>query len=90
MKSHTKKVHRLGDVHNSGANRLVCPECGNDQEFYEVADGVVLTSRFIQNQDGTFSQDEDDSQIFGEVKLFCGDCSSDLTEFHKHFLEMLF
>ena len=90
MKTASKKVHLLQDVQNTGASRLVCPDCGNDQEFYEVADGVILTSRFLQNQDGSFSQDGDESQILGEIKLYCGDCSLDLTEFHKHFLEMLF
>ena len=70
--------------------RLVCPVCGNDEDFFEVADGVILTSRFIQNEDGSFTQDGDESEIMGEIKFFCGECESDLTRFHKHFLDMLF
>lgn len=70
--------------------RIACPVCGNDDEFFEVADGVILTSRFRQNEDGSFSQDGDESQILGEIKFFCGECESDLTKFHKHFLDMLF
>jgi len=70
--------------------KISCPICGNDEDFFEVADNVVLTSRFIQNEDGSFTQDGDDSQILGEIRFFCGECESDLTEFHKYFLEMLF
>lgn len=70
--------------------RIVCPDCGNSKEFLEVADGVVLTTHYIQNRDGSFSQEEDESQVFGEVKFYCGECGADLTQFHKRFLKMLF
>ena len=70
--------------------RIVCPECSNNKEFLEVSDGVILTTRFIQNNDGSFSQEIDDSQVLGQVKFYCGDCGADLTHFHKRFLEMLF
>jgi uncharacterized OB-fold protein len=74
-------------LHNK---RIVCPDCGNNKEFLEVSEGVILTTRFIQNKDGSFSQELDDSQVLGQVKFYCGDCSADLTQFHKRFLEMLF
>ena len=70
--------------------RITCPECRNNREFLEVSDGVILTTRFIQNSDGSFSQELDDSQVLGQVKFYCGDCGTDLTKFHKRFLEMLF
>jgi len=70
--------------------RINCPECSNNKEFLEVSDGVILTTRFIQNSDGSFSQELDDSQVLGQVKFYCGDCGADLTLFHKRFLEMLF
>ena len=70
--------------------KISCPICGNDEDFFEVADNVVLTSRFIQNEDGSFTQDGDDSQILGEIRFFCGECESDLTEYYQRFLEMLF
>ena len=70
--------------------RIVCPHCGNDSDFYEVADGVLLTTRYIQNPDGSFVQDSDESQILGEIRFFCGECNSDLSAFHQRFLEMLF
>ncbi|MDF1577752.1 MAG: hypothetical protein RQ753_06510 [Desulfurivibrionaceae bacterium] len=70
--------------------RISCPICGNDKEFLEVADGVILTSHYIQNKDGSFTQDGDESEILGDITLFCGDCGADLTEYHQHFLDMLF
>lgn len=70
--------------------RIVCPECANDLDFIEIADDVVITTRYIQNDDGSFTQEEDESQVLGEIKFFCGECDADLTEFHKRFLEMLF
>lgn len=70
--------------------RIACPNCGNDTEFYEVADGVVLTIRYVQNEDGSFTPIADDSEVFGELKFYCGECNEDLTQFHKRFQEMLF
>ena len=69
---------------------ITCSNCGNNTDFFEVADGVILTSRYIQNSDGSFEQDGDESQILGEVRLFCAECNEDLTAFHQRFVEMLF
>ncbi len=69
---------------------ITCSNCGNDVDFFEVADGVILTSRYVQNSDGSFEQDGDESQILGEVRLFCAECNQDLTAFHQRFVEMLF
>ncbi len=72
-------------------NRLItCSNCGNDTDFFEVADSVILTSRYVQNSDGSFEQDGDESQILGEVRLFCAECNQDLTAYHQRFVEMLF
>ncbi len=70
--------------------RIVCPECGNDVDFFEVAEGVVITTNYIQNRDGSFTQESDESQILGEIKFFCGECDADLSNFHQRFMEMLF
>ena len=70
--------------------RISCPTCGNSKEFLEVSDGVILTTRYIQNSDGSFSQQLDDSQVLGQVKFFCGECGADLTNYQERFLEMLF
>lgn len=70
--------------------RIQCPNCGNDSDFVEVADGVIITTRYLQNEDGSFTQEDDDSQIHGEIKFYCGECNADLSQFHQRFLDMLF
>lgn len=85
-----KKQKDLKKMIKKHGRRITCPVCGNDEEFLEVADGVILTTRYIQNEDGSFTQDGDDSQVLGQIKLFCGECSADLTKFHQRFMEMLF
>lgn len=70
--------------------RIVCPECGNDVDFVEVADDVIITTRYVQNDDRSFTQEDDDSQVLGEIKFYCGECNADMSRFHQRFLEMLF
>jgi predicted RNA-binding Zn-ribbon protein involved in translation (DUF1610 family) len=84
------KKNRSKVVTFPSTQRITCPECGNNKEFLEISDGVILTTRFMQHSDGSFSQELDDSQVLGQVKFYCGDCGADLTQFHKRFLEMLF
>ena len=49
--------------------KVSCPYCGNDDDFYEVAEGVTITTFYVQNEDGSFSAVSDDSKIQGEVRL---------------------
>lgn len=77
-------------MNKNNSLRITCPECGNDGDFFEVADGVVITTRYLQNADCSFTQDGDESQVLGEIKFFCGECNADLSHFHQRFLEMLF
>lgn len=74
----------------SVANLLSCPACGNNEDFIEVAENVVITTTYLQNPDGSFTPEEDSSQILGPVRLLCGECQEDLTAFHQRFSEMLF
>ena len=80
---HARLSPRLG-------HRIICPHCGNEWNFYQIAEEVKLTTRYIQNADGSFTPISDDSRILGEVKLYCGECRADLSKFHNRFLEMLF
>jgi len=77
-------------VQQKSRTRIRCPQCGNDTDFFEIADGVVLTTHYIQNDDGSFTQEDDESQVLGEIKFYCGECNQDLSGYHNHFLEMLF
>jgi hypothetical protein len=81
QKEHRNKKHCM---------RIVCPHCGNDHDFIEVADDVIITTRYLQNNDCSFNQAGDESQVMGDISFFCGECNADLTLFHPRFLEMLF
>ena len=70
--------------------RIACPHCGNDAEFVETADNVQVTTRYVQNSDGSFTPMENSTEIHGEVQFVCGQCGADLTRFRRHFLEMSF
>jgi ribosomal protein S27AE len=72
------------------ANRISCPACGNDRDFFEIADDVVITTHYVQNPDGSFTLEENTSQPFGSIRLYCGRCEEDLTMFHQRFQEMIF
>ncbi len=70
--------------------RVVCPQCGNSDDFVEVASNVLVTNHYLQNRDGSFSSVRNESEISGEIKLYCGRCSADLSVFQSHLQEMIF
>ena len=70
--------------------RIVCPNCGNDRDFIEVSRNVVITTAYIQNDDGSFTPDEGESEVLGKVGLYCGQCDTDVSFFHNHLMEMIF
>lgn len=72
------------------ANRLTCPYCGNNTHFFQIAEDAIITTHFRQNSDGSFTQEENESQVFGEIKLFCGNCEEELPDFLDRFTEMVF
>jgi len=73
------------------ANRLMCPFCGNNTDFFQIAEDAIITTHFKQNADGSFTQEENESQILGQIKLFCGSCEEELpSEFFDRFTEMVF
>ncbi len=72
------------------AGRITCHVCGNSADFVEVAENVLVTTHYVQNADGSFTPQENETEIHGEVRLLCGKCGADLTPFHGHFLEMIF
>jgi DNA-directed RNA polymerase subunit M/transcription elongation factor TFIIS len=82
-----KKVHiPTGEP----AGRIVCQKCGNNANFVEIAENVVVTTHYLQNSDGSFTPEENSTEILGDVKFICGKCGADMTRFHSHFLEMSF
>ena len=72
------------------AGRVQCPACGNKEEFVEVAENVLVTTRYRQNSDGSFTLQDNETEIYGGIKFLCGKCGEDLSRYHTHFLEMSF
>ncbi|GAB4338174.1 MAG: hypothetical protein Kow0089_09850 [Desulfobulbaceae bacterium] len=70
--------------------RIICPHCGNDRDFIEVARDVIVTTRYVQNDDGSFTPEETESEILGTVELYCSQCETDVSQFHSHLMEMIF
>ncbi len=63
--------------------RIVCPYCNNSEDFYEVIENATFIVYYIQNPDGTLEAIEEESEILGPVKFFCGNCHADLTMLRK-------
>ncbi len=59
--------------------KLVCPYCGNQEEFYEVIENASLIINYLQNEDGTFVSLGEDMEVAGPARFFCGKCHADLS-----------
>lgn len=90
MKNPLKKSVKVQVPGGEPTGRIICPRCGNSTDFLEVAEGVQLSTHYVQNIDGSFTPVEHTSEVDGEIRLYCGQCSADMTAFHQHFLDMLF
>ncbi|MEE4243079.1 MAG: hypothetical protein V2I36_16575 [Desulfopila sp.] len=71
-------------------NRLTCPFCDNDSDFFEVAEDAIITTYYCQNKDGSFTANDQNSEILGNVRLYCGNCGENLDLYHQRFREMIF
>ncbi len=71
-------------------NLLKCPCCSNETHFFEISDDVITTTHYIQNRDGSFTEEKKSAQSLGDVKLFCANCEEDLSSFYERFSEMIF
>lgn len=72
------------------ANRLTCPYCEGDSEFFEIAEDALITTYFKQNKDGSFTANDQNTEVLGNVRLFCGNCGESLDDYHDRFKEMIF
>jgi DNA-directed RNA polymerase subunit M/transcription elongation factor TFIIS len=72
------------------SGRITCNRCGNASQFVEMANNVLVTTHYVQNRDGSFTQEESETEVLGEVRLLCGQCGADLSQYHSHFMEMTF
>jgi hypothetical protein len=88
VQEHQMKKVRLPD--GKPAGRISCPQCGNESNFIEEATDCILTTFYVQNDDGSFTPEDNETEVLGEVKLLCGQCNHDLSQYHLHFQEMIF
>ena len=58
--------------------------------FVEQLESVLVTTTYLQNDDGSFTPLEQNSDAEGELSFLCGECGYDMTPFHGHFREMVF
>lgn len=82
-----KKVRRPS---GQPIGRIICPHCSNDRDFIEIARDVIVSTRYVQNKDGSFTPEDSETEIAGKVGLYCGQCNTDLSLFYNHLLEMTF
>lgn len=80
----------MSPSHPVVANLLKCPYCNNETNFFEISDDVITTTHYVQNRDGSFTEEKRSAQSLGDVKLFCGNCEEDLSSFYERFSEMIF
>ena len=83
-----KKTVRIPSGRPSG--RLVCPSCGNSKDFVELARNVTVSTLYRQNDDGSFSPVNNDTELHGDVRLLCSTCGTDMSSYHSHFFDMIF
>lgn len=84
------KIQKVHIPTGKPAGCLLCPHCGNARGFVEVAENVLMTTRYRQNTDGSFTRMENATEIFGDIGLYCEQCGADMTRFLEHFREMSF
>lgn len=63
--------------------KLVCPFCGNSEEFYEIVENANFYIYYMQTENGTLEPLEEEAEVLGPVRFFCGFCHSDLTHLKK-------
>ncbi len=59
--------------------KIVCPYCQNTEDFYEVIENATFIVYYVQNDEGMLEPIEEDVEVLGPVRFFCGKCHADLT-----------
>ncbi len=59
--------------------KLVCPYCNNSEDFYEIIENANFFVYYLQNEDGELEPIDEEVEVIGPVKFFCGRCHADLT-----------
>lgn len=59
--------------------KIVCPYCKNSEEFYELIENATFIIHYFQNENGTLETLEEEVEILGPIRFFCGNCHADLS-----------
>ncbi len=62
---------------------IICPFCGNMEEFYEIMENTTFYIHYYQTDTGVLEPIEESVEVLGVVKFYCGVCHSDLTLLKK-------
>lgn len=81
--SKTHKVRVKKPLYFPQKEKLVCPFCGNSEEFYEIIENATFYIHYIQTDDGLLEPVEEEAEVLGPVKFYCGACHSDLSFLKK-------
>ncbi|WP_022856092.1 hypothetical protein [Thermodesulfobacterium thermophilum] len=60
--------------------KIVCPNCQNSEDFYEVIENATIFVYYLQNEDGSLEALEEEIEVLGPVKFFCANCNTELTQ----------
>ncbi len=63
--------------------KIVCPFCGNTEEFYEIVENATFYIYYMQTEMGTLEPLEEEAEVLGPVRFYCGVCHSDITHLKK-------
>lgn len=63
--------------------KILCPHCGNEEEFYEIIENATFYIHYIQTEDGRLEPIEEVGEILGPVKFYCGVCNAEITYLRK-------
>lgn len=67
----------------SYTEKLVCPFCKNSEDFFEIIENATIIIYYLQNEEGNLETLEEEVEVLGPIKFFCGNCNADLTELKK-------
>lgn len=63
--------------------KIICPFCGNTEEFYEIVENATFYIYYMQTENGTLEPLEEEAEVLGPVRFYCGVCHSDITHLKK-------
>ncbi len=82
----TKKTHQIRVKKPfllPRGEKIVCPFCGNSEEFYDIIENATFYVHYLQTEEGHLEPVEEEAEVLGPIKFYCGSCHADLTYLKK-------